>query len=243
MAWFETWFDSPYYHLLYKHRDEQEAALLVENIAKQFLAEKYPHLLDAACGKGRHALKLAEAGYQVEAFDLSKNSIEEAQKLVSDNLSLIFSVHNILDTYKHKSFDIVSNLFTSFGYFETEIDDMRAMTSLKNALKPENGVIIQDFLNANLVKENDVWQEQIIENVQFKTLKEVENQKVIKHIKIIDGDNKYQFKESVSLFKLSDFECIYKAAGLKIVNIYGDYHFNSFNTESSPRLIIISTLK
>ena len=32
--WFETWFASPYYAILYAHRDDKEAELFIDNILK-----------------------------------------------------------------------------------------------------------------------------------------------------------------------------------------------------------------
>jgi len=239
MAWFETWFDSPYYPVLYKHRDSAEAEKLVNQIVKQFPVAEFPNVLDAACGKGRHALNLAQKGYKVEAFDLAPTSIAEAQGLVNESVDLIFKVHNILDTFAFDKFDLVTNLFTSFGYFETEIDDMRALRALHDSLN-SGGYLIQDFLNTNLVEEDEDWKLQTIDGIVFETKKEIENNKVVKSIKVLDKGETYNFKESVSLFKLQDFERMYKAVGFKIKHVFGDYDFNEFDPHTSPRLIMIA---
>jgi len=240
MAWFETWFDSPYYPLLYKHRDSAEAEQLVSQITNQFPVTRFPRVLDAACGKGRHALSLAKKGYAVDAFDLAPTSIAAAQNLVNDEVNLTFKVHNILDAYAFDQFDLVTNLFTSFGYFETEIDDMRALRAMHDALKP-GGFLIQDFLNTHFVEADEAWKLQSIDGVAFETKKEIENNKVVKSIKVLDNGALFDFKETVSLFKLQDFERMYKAVGFKIEHVFGDYYFNQFNPDISPRLIMIAS--
>ncbi|MFB6258319.1 MAG: cyclopropane-fatty-acyl-phospholipid synthase family protein, partial [Flavobacteriales bacterium] len=69
-GWYETWFDSPYYHILYKDRDEEEAAFFVDRLMERLRAEKGDRILDLACGKGRHAVQLHRKGFDVTGVDL-----------------------------------------------------------------------------------------------------------------------------------------------------------------------------
>ena len=55
MSWFTNWFDSPYYHILYKNRDEKEAQVFIDNLIEKLQLKKSSKLIDIACGKGRHA--------------------------------------------------------------------------------------------------------------------------------------------------------------------------------------------
>src|SRR5690606_21291189 len=78
--WFAEWFDTPYYHLLYKHRNFDEAALFISNLLNYLQPGKKAVLLDACCGKGSHALYMNKAGFSVDAFDLSESNIRLAQR-------------------------------------------------------------------------------------------------------------------------------------------------------------------
>ena len=80
MSWFINWFDSPYYHLLYKDRDEKEAKIFIDNLVSYFQIPRKSTLLDVACGKGRHAIYFNTKGMNVFGIDLSKKSIQIAQK-------------------------------------------------------------------------------------------------------------------------------------------------------------------
>ena len=62
MKWFSTWFDSPYYHILYDQRDENEASAFIKAIQQKLKTPKNTLVLDAACGQGRHAKTLHELG-------------------------------------------------------------------------------------------------------------------------------------------------------------------------------------
>ena len=135
MAWYQNWFDTDYYHSLYQHRDESEAEQLVQKISDSFPAAKYPFLCDAACGKGRHAKSFADKGFKVDAFDLSANSIAEAKKFEAPNLH--FFEHDITQDFGFEKYDIITNLFTSFGYFDLGILDLKSLSSIHDALKHE----------------------------------------------------------------------------------------------------------
>jgi 2-polyprenyl-3-methyl-5-hydroxy-6-metoxy-1,4-benzoquinol methylase len=84
--WFSTWFGTPYYDMLYGHRNEMEAATLVGNLVGFLHPAPHATILDAACGKGRHAILLAEAGFDVTGIDLSFNNIREASAGSTENL-------------------------------------------------------------------------------------------------------------------------------------------------------------
>ena len=104
--WFQSWFDTPYYHILYKHRDYQEAEVFIKNILTYLNLDKDDSILDLACGKGRHSIFLNSLGHKVTGLDLSKNNIEYAKKHESNSLS--FEVHDMRNTYKIQ-FEVVLN--------------------------------------------------------------------------------------------------------------------------------------
>ena len=100
MAWYKDWFNSKYYHLLYKNRDHNEAALFLDNISNEF-KNKNAKILDVACGKGRHAKYLNNLGFDVTGIDLSVNSIKYAKEY--ENQKLKFHQHDICLLYTSPS--------------------------------------------------------------------------------------------------------------------------------------------
>lgn len=86
MEWFEDWFNSPYYHLLYSHRDEEEANLFMQHLLDRLKPAPNSRILDLACGKGRHAQFIASKGFDVIGVDLAENSIAEALHKSAPNL-------------------------------------------------------------------------------------------------------------------------------------------------------------
>lgn len=237
MSWFAHWFDSPYYHTLYKNRDEKEAQHFIDNLVAHLQIKKDSKLIDIACGKGRHATYFNSLGLDVVGIDLSPNSIASAKK--NENETLQFSVHDMREIYQKNHFDVVTNLFTSFGYFDNEKDEQRAINAMATNLKPE-GVLIIDFMNAEKVITNLVANEQkIIDGITFNITRKKESNHIIKDIEILDKVIKQHFQEKVKALTLDDFSNFISKAGLKIIDIFGNYMLEGFDDITSDRLILV----
>ena len=237
MSWFANWFDSSYYHILYKNRDEKEAELFIENLIAKLQIKKGSKLIDIACGKGRHATYFNSLGLDVVGVDLSPNSIASATK--NENATLQFAVHDMREVYQKNNFDVVTNLFTSFGYFEDNTDEQKAINAMASNLK-SGGILIIDFMNVKKVIANLVLEEQkIIDGILFNITRTVENGHIIKDIEIIDGTEKQHFQEKVKAITLADYSNFISKAELKIIDIFGNYKLDSFDEDTADRLILI----
>ena len=111
--WFEDWFDSPYYHILYRHRDTDEAEAFLSGLIKDIPMTPGSSVLDVACGRGRHAIYLNRQGFDVNGFDLSEQNT--LHNLEFENDRLRFFRHDMRDVFCVNCFDYVVNLFSSFG--------------------------------------------------------------------------------------------------------------------------------
>jgi SAM-dependent methyltransferase len=237
--WFSTWFDSPYYHILYKNRDLNEAENFISNLFKHLKPNNSSYIVDVACGKGRHAIQMNKLGFTVDAFDLSENSIKEAKK--NENESLHFFVNDIRDSLKKDKYDFAFNLFTSFGYFSDEQDNYKAIKAIADSLT-NKGTFVMDFMNANKVINNLVInEEKIIEGITFEITREIKDNFIIKHIKFSDKSVNYHFSERVKAISLSDFKAYFVSAGLNLIATFGNYNLDTFDINSSDRLIMIAT--
>ncbi len=239
--WFESWFDSPYYHQLYQHRDEKEAKMFINNLIEKIGLNKGGKVLDLACGKGRHSISLNDLGMDVLGVDLSKNSIEKAKEF--ENEKLRFQVHDMREVIQGEKFDAILNLFTSFGYFDNEEDSLKVLKSIHSMLK-DDGVVVIDFLNAKKVIENLVSEEKVIrEGICFYIRRWHNDNHVFKEIRFTDEGKEYCFIERVQLLKKENFEKLFKESRLEILDFFGDYNLMSFDEKKSDRLIIIGKKK
>ena len=234
--WFSTWFDSPYYHILYKNRNEEEAQVFMDNITHYLNMPENGTILDLACGKGRHSIYLNKLGYKVTGVDLSENSISIANE--SSNESLRFKTQDMREPM-NETFDAVFNLFTSFGYFDTYEDNIKTLKAIKDSIN-EYGFGVIDFFNADFIIENLVAEEtKEIDGITFNIKRFVENKKIIKEIRFEDKGQSFYFTEKVSAFTLSDFESMMEEAGIYLLETFGDYKLRKFYKTQSERLIMI----
>lgn len=235
--WFSSWFDTPYYHTLYKNRDYSEASLFIDNVIEFLKLQPNAYCWDLCCGKGRHSIYLNKKGYRVIGTDLSVQSINEANKSANERLE--FYSHDMRQLFRTNYFDVVFNLFTSFGYFEKRHDDVNVFKSIEKALKPK-GIFVFDFLNSEYVKNTLVANdEKTIDGITFSISKVIENNTVIKNIDFTDKGKYLHFEERVKLFDKAYFEGLAKECNLSVLNVFGNYNLEDFNINSSPRLILV----
>jgi len=193
-------------------------------------------ILDLACGKGRHSIYLNQLGYDVTGVDLSKNSIEYASQFENERLK--FKVHDMCEPYSEK-FSSVFNLFTSFGYFEKEEDNLRTIKAIQSDLN-EKGFGVIDFMNVDYVIDNLIPEEtKEISGITFHIKRYIENGYILKEIKFTDDGEDFLFTEKVRALYLADFQQYFKEADVHLLDIFGDYHLEKFNKVTSPRLILI----
>lgn len=223
--------------MLYANRSTAEADGFILNVHKLLQLKSGARVLDLACGKGRHSKALSVQGYNVTGVDLSENSIAEAKKMESENLS--FMVHDMRRPVAVNYFDAVLNLFTSFGYFVSQRDNVRTINAVASALKP-NGIFLIDFLNAVKVRkaiEANPEGKTECGKVLFHWKKAIVDGSVSKQITVTDGLNKLEFCEHVQLFTLADFAGMLNQK-FEIVNVFGDYNLATFDESNSDRLIL-----
>jgi SAM-dependent methyltransferase len=237
--WFGEWFDSHYYHILYKHRDHEEAQEFIDNIVRHLELRTEHLLLDLACGKGRHAIYLNERGYDVVGLDLSVENIKHARQYENDRLH--FYVHDMRHEWPHHRFDYIFNLFTSFGYFQTDEEHEEAICAMAKCLKPGGSLLI-DFLNPYTVVHNLVPEEvKTIEGIEFHIKKYVKDGFIIKEICFEDEGQNYSYFERVKAIRRSHFLQYFEKAKLNLVHIFGDYQLSDYVAESSDRMIFLLT--
>jgi SAM-dependent methyltransferase len=235
--WFSDWFDTSYYHILYKNRDEKEAKFFIENLCNFLAIKPNSSLLDLACGKGRHSITLNELGHKVLGVDLSQNSISVAKQ--HERRGLHFEVHDMRKIIPGLSFDVIFNLFTSFGYFDSSVENKKVIFSVANMLY-EKGIFVIDFLNADKVVANLVSEEEkMIDGIQFLIKRIVEGEHIYKKITVIDKNETKNYVERVQLLRLGDFEKLLSPE-FKILHTFGNFDLQKFDATSSDRLIIIA---
>lgn len=238
MDWFEEWFDSPYYHILYKNRDFSEAELFIGNLLRYLSLPEGAKIIDMPCGKGRHSIFLNKQGYDVTGLDLSPASIEFAKQFERERLR--FHTHDMRKVWGYTDADAVFNIFTSFGYFDSDEDDISCVHAFAETLRP-GGRLVVDFMNIHKVLDGIQAKEvKVVDAIEFHITRKAENGFLVKDIRFYDKGRDFSFQERVRILYKEDFIKYFNFAGLKLLNTFGDYGLNTFDKFTSDRLILIA---
>ncbi len=238
--WYEKWFSSKYYPELYRHRNEQEAADIVNLIQRTIKPPPTARVLDVCCGSGRHSIEFAKRGYSVTGFDLSRYLISLAKKNLAEakekDLKARFYIKDMRSFYFKVPFEICINLFSSFGYFESDKDNFKVFSNVSDCLK-DGGYFVFDYLNENFLRENlKELTEDEMNGKKIIQKRRIENNYVIKEITI---GNKV-FEERIKLYSLPRIKNALKQNGLNTEFVFGDYYGNSFDRKESGRMIVFA---
>jgi SAM-dependent methyltransferase len=222
-TWFKDWFNSPYYHLLYQHRDDSEALAFISKIIGFLQPAKGALMLDIACGKGRHSKALADMGFDVTGIDLSSESIAVAKKYEADNLH--FFEHDMRLLFRVNYFDFAFNLFTSFGYFRTDREHNNSIRTIASSLK-NGGVFVIDYLNVHYAEASLKKVEvKAIEDVHFHIARWHDEKHIYKQIQVEDKGQPlhHLYTEKVAKFSLGDFTDMLAYHNMQVQEVFGDY--------------------
>ena len=229
-----NWFNSDYYHILYKNRDKKEAEFFINNLIKKLKIKKNSKILDLACGVGRHSFYLNKKGMNVIGIDNSENNIKKAKKF--ENKFLKFKKKEMTEDYGQE-FDFIFNLFTSFGYIN-EKHNLNTFKSINNSLI-NHGILVIDYLNVFKLKEELVEKEtKKIGNIIFNIKRSFKDNFIVKKIKIKDYNKIFYFEERVMELTKNDFQYYLKKFDFEILDVYGNYNLEKYH-KNSERLIMI----
>lgn len=241
--WYEKWFSNKYYLEIYRHRDDNEARDVINLFERSVHLPSDAKVLDVCCGAGRHSLELARRGYIVTGFDLSPFLISQAEESLKNakekGLKAKFLICDMKNFSFNDKFDAAMNIFTSFGYFETDKENFKVFANVEQALK-SGGYFVFDFINSdNLQKTLVPYSEDIYDGEKILQKRYIKDGFVFKDIQI--GNEKYT--ERLKLYNKDELQNALADNRLEPVNVFGDYYGNEFNREESKRIIFICRKK
>lgn len=233
--WFESWFGEDYI-ALYPHRDESEAAVAVATVARVVAEHRIERVLDLACGAGRHARHLAKY-WPTFGLDLSEILLRLARKegfparLVRGDMREL--------PFRDASFELVTNFFTSFGYFDDDKQHREVLHEVARVMAT-GGFFVLDYLNSEHLRRTLVaYDERRVRDSVVEQRRNIspDGKSVVKTI-TVRGDGR-QFVERVRLYTPDELGDLIAAEGFATQSVFGDYRGSPLSPDS-PRAIIIA---
>ena len=244
----EQWLASEqFWHLvspiMFSSQRWKSAANEVEDILSLLQVEKGCDVLDLACGPGRHALEFARRGFSVTGVDGAKKFIEDAkEKSASENLDVHFEQADMREFIKEESFDLVINLFTSFGYFEDKEDDLKVLKNVHRSLR-KKGVLFLDLAGKEIIAR--VFKERDWSREDNDTLLVIERQLeqnwswIVNRWFIVKNGETKEITFSHRLYSAEELSRLVKEAGFGKVDVYGSLDGRTYD-HKAQRLIVIA---
>lgn len=141
--WYDGFFESEYLDLLGVAIPAEQTLREVDFVIEKLGLEAGARVLDLACGHGRHSIELARRGLRVTGVDLSPRSLEVAREAAArEKVDVEFVQADMREIDFEAEFDAAINLFTAFGYFESEEEDLAVVERVARALRPGGGFVI-----------------------------------------------------------------------------------------------------
>ncbi len=231
--WFEGWFDEDY-AMLYAHRDAEEARIAVGRALRVAPELGQGPVLDLACGAGRHLEILRRANLLAFGIDLSKALLRMAPSPLRPWL-LRGDMRQL--PVKAGFLRGICLWFTPFGYFSD--DENRALMLSLGTLLQNNGVLVMDYLNADLVARTLIPEDTMERGgIHARISRSLEGPRLVKRMELtrLDTQEVRVVTESVRLYHPTDLQEMAVRAGLRLRSVMGTYAGEAF-TEDSPRWI------
>jgi len=227
----ELWFASPYYELLYQHRNQAEAEQFVHVLTSRLGVSPPAQILDVGCGRGRYARAFAARGYEVDAMDYAATPMHlpEGVRFYQADFRAWTPPH---------LYDLVGSFFSSFGHTTSWDGILRSMKALRSFLKP-GGYLVLDYLN--IVQRNKVAHEvREMAGVRFEIERWQDSHAVCKRIRVQAPEGEKVYQEQLYKLTQGDLAGLADRVGLQVVDWWGDYEGQPFEVEHSPRLILLA---
>jgi len=242
MAWYQDLFarEDPF-----RNYGESEASRAqVDFITEKTEIQPGDRVLDLCCGQGRHLLDLMRRGFDVVGVDLSDYMLGECRKTAAEaGLQPQLVRSDMREIAFENEFDAAFNVFTSFGYLESEDEDQKSLDALARALKP-GGRFLVDLLNRDGLMtrfkakdwvENDRGDLTICDRSFDALTGRIDTREVTAYA---DG-TRAEVRHFIRLYTYNELEKMLGKAGMEVTAAWGGFDSSPF-AHDSRRMIVVA---
>jgi SAM-dependent methyltransferase len=237
---FRTDYLNVYGHLFTAERAEKEVAFA----EKALQLKAGACLLDLCCGQGRHCLPFVMRGYQVTGLDLNPSYLElarEAAKAGKVKLETIAADMRQIPFQSH--FDAIVNMYSSFGYLESEAEDLKVLESVARALKP-GGRLLLDMLNREWAVANYIqhdWHSGA-DGTLYVERRELDLASSRMHVSFSiiapGGGRRDSIGHHIRLYTLTETARLLERVGMRVSSVFGGFEGESYAIDTRRMIIV-----
>ena len=246
----KPWYDQDSYwttfeSILFNRKRLADTPSQVDNIIKLLDVKEGAKILDLCCGIGRHSLEFARRGFQVTGVDRTKSYLDKAKKQAkAEDLPIELVNEDMRNFCRDDAFDVVINMFTSFGYFEDASDDRQVVENVYRSLR-SGGKFLIEMMGKELIardfRERD-WNE-INGFIILEDRKLLNNwEKVAGRWIILKDDQRFEHKFVIRLYSAVEITSLAKQCGFTEVDVYGSLDGIDYD-HSAKRLVVAAQKK
>ncbi len=243
MAWFDN---NEMWEVFYDCMFDQESFALANQQCQQILDlvdRPINSVLDMACGPGRHVLGFSRLGLKVSGVDLSSYLLNQAANLIEQQQLDATLIHSDLLNYQpRQKFDLITNLFTSFGYYADAAENQQVLNNAFNWLNTEGTLVIDTFGKEQAAHAIEPVHCTEYDNgdLRFERPLLTENMNVYANEWILVRDNQaYRWEYEHFVYSANELTAMLKQAGFKTVEIYGSFDTNDYDL-AAERLVAVA---
>lgn len=221
----------------------------VNGILRLLKPKENARILDVPSGYGRHSIALARKGFRVTGMDINDELIEHAKKAARESeLSISFRKRDMRDIGRkdYGSYDVVINMFYSFGFFMDEKDNRKAMEQFFRALRPKGRLLLHTDVSPEILRNKKAYTDQIrqlkrgrklviIEGFNPTTARMEGSWEITNSFGAVVAPRAYYSVRIYTAWELMDMA---RNAGFKDVKIFGSFEGSEFSEESSELIMV-----
>ncbi len=196
-------------------------------------------LLDLCCGTGRVAVELAGRGYATTGVDITSSYLRAAQESCDDEGIRIELVREDARRFVRPAyFDLVVNLYFSFGYFDDPADDALLARNVRASLAPGGAFIIETV--GKEIAARDFMEGEWFDREGYTVLTEytpVDSWAALRNRWIlIRGAERMERSFDQRLYAATELRSLLLDAGFASVEVYGDWDGSPY--DQAARVLI-----
>ncbi len=241
--WWDGFFDADYLRVFGPFIDDERTEREINDLVDWLGLEPGLDVLDAPCGQGRHAIPLAALGCKVTGMDRSTFLLDRARAAATGfGVDLTLVQGDLREPVATAAFDLVLNLYNSFGYFDSDDDDLRQLRALSAALRPGGRMVMEVANRASDIRnftpsESAEPEPGLI--VALRRALDLETSRMTTTYTLCEADGSRRTIGHVQrLYALHELIALHERVGLTVEHVAGEYDGRRLDLDDDAVVIV-----